>query len=164
MQLICQESLLISTLNSNYVKHGIEKHCVLCFVVVVVFTQPFQQITGTFRTITKVNTVSVSPLFTPREVERIWKTSPPLLFQSVDRKKVQRKTQFVDTPWPRIWHKRCKSVCAPQGIYCAFQTEQPADREEAEEGDVRHSRIRRQGGRKAGLAREQQAGCCSPSV
>lgn len=78
-------------------------------------------------------------------------------FQSGDRKKVQKKTQFVDTPWPRIWHKWCKSVCAPQGIYCAFQTEQPADREEAEEGDVRHSRIRRQGGRKAGLAREESS-------
>lgn len=72
-------------------------------------------------------------------------------------RKCRKKRKFVDTPWPRIWHKWCKSVCAPQGIYCAFQTEQPADREEAEEGDVRHSRIRRQGGRKAGLAREESS-------
>ena len=52
-------------------------------------------------------------------------------------------------------------VCAPQGIYCGFQTEhQPS--ESSLKGDVRHSRIRRQGGRKASLAlrhREKRSGC-----
>lgn len=45
------------------------------------------------------------------------------------------------------------------GIYCGFQTEhRPA--ENSLKGDVRHSRIRRQGGRKVSLApsRHREAG------
>lgn len=60
-------------------------------------------------------------------------------------------TPNLFSPHGLIYDTNGAKVCAPQGIYCGFQTEhQPAENDL--KGDVRHSRIRRQGGRKASLA------------